>query len=100
MFGRPRLQKIARAVLMSLPAILLLVVGILQIKDAIGGSNLVKQALPQDSGSNPFSCVGAADVTCVIFQGYIFIPVIVGVFVLVEVLVTLLRGPLHEKGYF
>ncbi|KAF9538403.1 hypothetical protein EC957_006778 [Mortierella hygrophila] len=51
---------------------------------------------------NPFTCdyygyEGSGFGLCFLMQSYNFAPIITGIFVIIEVLVTLLRGPLHPS---
>ncbi|KAK3848485.1 MAG: hypothetical protein J3R72DRAFT_429128 [Linnemannia gamsii] len=41
-----------------------------------------------------FSCFGIDGPECPVMQGYTFFPIVVSLFVLIEVIVTLVRGPL------
>ncbi|KAF9099836.1 hypothetical protein BGX23_011436 [Mortierella sp. AD031] len=92
-WGKPRVHKFVRAFLMLLCACLLLGVQLRQVDLAI---RLVKR---HSIEYNPFSCSGADDSTiaaaCGLQQGYTFIPIVTGFFAIIEVFVTLFRGPLH-----
>lgn len=90
-------NKYARAVLMLIPGLVLLGISLRQIHFQI--ENYYQDGFPHKLES--FSCDGWADSTkfCVVMQCYFFVPIITGFFVIIEVFVTLFRGPLHPaKG--
>ncbi|KAH7058064.1 hypothetical protein BKA57DRAFT_531355 [Linnemannia elongata] len=82
-------HKYIRASLLSLPALFLLSLQLRAIDPKIRHAKFIDRTT--DAGFlDPFVCTGA---DCHIFQSYMFFPVITGFFALVEVLVTLVRGP-------
>ncbi|KAG0284987.1 hypothetical protein BGZ96_010709 [Linnemannia gamsii] len=92
-------NKYARAVLMLIPGLILLGISLHQVRLQIKKAKFVNDHRVTDEGNfNPFSCAGyGGDLTemCVVIQCYIFVPIITGFFVIIEVFVTLFRGPLH-----
>ncbi|KAG0281193.1 hypothetical protein BGZ95_006019 [Linnemannia exigua] len=95
-WGQPRLHKYLRAFLMLLPALFLMGPMLRQIHLQIENAKKFNQYTPSEMEFEPFRCYGdTIDPACFVFRAYTFIPVIVGFFVLIEVFVTLLRGPLH-----
>ncbi|KAF9099837.1 hypothetical protein BGX23_011437 [Mortierella sp. AD031] len=91
--GKPRIHKYARAFLMLLSACLLLGVQLRQV-DLI--MITIRAFAPRDYDHNPFSCSGTVDSTCALYQSYTFFPIVTGFFSVIEVPVTLFRGPLHS----
>lgn len=84
-------HKYIRASLMSLPALFLLSLQLRAIDAKIRHAKFIERTT--DAGFiYPFACTGA---DCHIFQSYMFFPVVTGFFALVEVLITLVRGPVH-----
>ncbi|KAF9118246.1 hypothetical protein BG015_006699, partial [Linnemannia schmuckeri] len=90
----------ARAVLMLLPTLFLIGVQFRQIDRSVELANRINA--DQTEGFpryNPFSCAGInGDMSahCRVSESYTFIPIIVGFFAIIEVAVTLVRGPLHS----
>ncbi|KAF9900414.1 hypothetical protein EC991_007348 [Linnemannia zychae] len=98
-WGKARLSKSVRAPLMLLPALFLLGIRLRQIHLQVGLYKMInaeRQSMMPDwafEEVQPFVCMGKVDSTCGILQASIFIPVIVGIFTVIEVFVTLFRGP-------
>ncbi len=93
-------NKYARAVLMLLPALFLIGVQLRFIDLMIKLVNSMNEKHPGHQATNPFSCAnsdGSVSTPCSLLQCHIFVPVVVGFFVIVEVAVTLFRGPLHSS---
>jgi hypothetical protein len=92
-------NKYARAVLMLLPALFLIGVQLRQVDLIIQSAKFINEYRPEQLGKyNPFSCADSftpVNGKCGVTMSYIFIPAIVGFFVIIEVAVTLFRGPLH-----
>ncbi|KAG0274748.1 hypothetical protein BGZ96_004112 [Linnemannia gamsii] len=92
-------NKYARAVLMLIPGLVLLGISLRQIQFQITAAKFLNEnrELREVQDFDPFSCAGWADSTkfCIIMQLYFFVPIITGFFVIIEVFVTLFRGPLH-----
>ncbi|KAF9145516.1 hypothetical protein BG015_011875 [Linnemannia schmuckeri] len=99
-------NKHARAVLMLLPALFLIGVQLCYIDLEIRYAKWFNADLTEESPRyNPFSCAGingGVSALCAVLQSYTFIPIIVGFFVIIEVTVTLVPGPLHpaKAAYF
>ncbi|KAK3839528.1 MAG: hypothetical protein JOS17DRAFT_190091, partial [Linnemannia elongata] len=93
-------NKYIRAVLMLLPALFLIGVQLHQVDVRIKRVKEFNEFLGEEfSKIEPFSCAssdGSEDPNCVLVQSYTFIPVVTGFFVIIEVAVTLFRGPLHS----
>ncbi|KAK3839529.1 MAG: hypothetical protein JOS17DRAFT_729374 [Linnemannia elongata] len=92
-------NKYARAVLMLLPALFLIGVQLRQVDVIIRSYNRLFEGFPPELRSSPFSCSYPGhgfNATCGFGQSYMFVPVVVGFFVIIEVVVTLFRGPLHS----
>ncbi|KAG0290884.1 hypothetical protein BGZ97_006043 [Linnemannia gamsii] len=93
-------NKYARAVLMLLPALFLIGVQLRQVDLRMQLADYMDQRIPENSAmTQPFSCwrrEGGIDAGCGVWQSYTFIPVVFGFFVIIEVAVTLFRGPLHS----
>ncbi|KAG0376820.1 hypothetical protein BGX24_007163 [Mortierella sp. AD032] len=88
------LPRIARAVIMSTLAIILLVAEFMFLVDKIKGSNKTTHSLPLKDGagpskSSPFLCDTNADVACYLENSNQFISIVTGLFVLAEVVVTM-----------
>ncbi|KAF9121640.1 hypothetical protein BG015_005772, partial [Linnemannia schmuckeri] len=94
-------SKYARAVLMLLPALFMISVQLRQIAAMIKFAKMINARRPEQLSSyDPFSCAnsdGSVDATCSLLQCHLFVPVIVGFFAIIEVAVTLVRGPLHSN---
>ncbi|KAF9124672.1 hypothetical protein BGW39_007981 [Mortierella sp. 14UC] len=103
-WGKPRLHKFARAPLMLLPALFLLGVQLHQIQLQVKFVNMLNERNQSRMDGweippmKPFSCGDMIDAPCGILQSWTFIPVIVGFFAVIEVFVTLLRGPLQPAN--
>ncbi|KAG0287542.1 hypothetical protein BGZ97_007065 [Linnemannia gamsii] len=97
-------NKYARAVLMLIPGLVLLGISLRQIHLQITKAKAIndnRQSESEMGNLNPFSCAGWGESTgfCIVIQCYFFVPIITGFFVIFEVLVTLLKGPIHSvKG--
>jgi hypothetical protein len=100
-WGKPRLHKFLRATLMLLPALFMLGINLRAIQMQVKAVNMLnenRRARGPDwdiPPLRPFDCGDTLEAACGIVQAYIFIPVIVGFFVIIEVFVTLFRGPLY-----
>ncbi|KAF9900417.1 hypothetical protein EC991_007351 [Linnemannia zychae] len=103
-WGKNRLSKSARASLMLLPALFLLGIRLRQIHLLIETYKMMnarrRERMPDWAfeEAKPFSCGYSIDSGCNIFQASLFIPVIIGFFTIIEVFVTLFRGPLHPAN--
>ncbi|KAK3839527.1 MAG: hypothetical protein JOS17DRAFT_190089, partial [Linnemannia elongata] len=93
-------NKYGRAALMLLPALFLLGLQIHQIDVTIKMVKWINERRSQQFGEmEPFSCAdsdGIVDPDCALSQSHTFVPVVTGFFVIIEVAVTLFRGPLHS----
>ncbi|OAQ29446.1 hypothetical protein K457DRAFT_32318 [Linnemannia elongata AG-77] len=92
-------NKYARAVLMLLPALFMIGVQLRQVDLILQAFHKVFKDAPAEYVVSPFSCVPAGNsflAACIVGQSYQFVPVVVGFFVIIEVAVTLFRGPLHS----
>lgn len=83
-----KLNRIVRAILMSILAITLLVVDIMFMVDQIQ-DNKTPDKDGNVSGMNPFSCPQGAGDMCYVANANMFSAIITGLFVLIEVVVTL-----------
>ncbi|KAG0284272.1 hypothetical protein BGZ97_008247, partial [Linnemannia gamsii] len=83
-----KLNRIVRALLMSILAIALLVVEIMFMIDQIQ-DNKTPDEDGNVSGMNPFSCPQGTGDMCYVANANLFVAIITGLFVLVEVVVTL-----------
>ncbi|KAK3839502.1 MAG: hypothetical protein JOS17DRAFT_770588 [Linnemannia elongata] len=94
-------SKYIRAFLMLIPALVLIGCSSYLIHLQIIGAEFYNEYMGESQGStyNPFTCDyfggGSGIGYCFLAQSYNFAPIITDVFVIIEVLVTLLRGPLH-----
>ncbi|KAF9134765.1 hypothetical protein BGX30_011782 [Mortierella sp. GBA39] len=89
-------NKYARASLMLLPALFLIGVQLRQVDLALKFAKFIKERRGLEF--EPFSCAssnGHVDADCALSQSYIFVPIVTGFFTIIEVAVTLFRGPLH-----
>ncbi|KAH7058088.1 hypothetical protein BKA57DRAFT_433167 [Linnemannia elongata] len=93
-------NKYARAVLMLLPALFLIGVQIHQIDDTIKFIKMRNESRPgHQYKTEPFSCAirdGDLYTICIFARSETFVPIVAGFFVIIEVAVTLFRGPLHS----
>ncbi|KAG0278303.1 hypothetical protein BGZ96_002450 [Linnemannia gamsii] len=95
-------HRFVRAFLMLFPALFLLGIMFYSIHVQLKGAQFANETLREDYFMlrvDPFSCNGTKGESmsiCAVMQSYIFVPIVTGVFVIIEVLVTLLRGPLHH----
>ncbi|KAF9279701.1 hypothetical protein BGZ88_012600 [Linnemannia elongata] len=94
-------NKYARAALMLLPALFLIGVQLRQVDLTIKFAKMVNESRPSSALQiDPFSCKDSeGDVvsSCAVAVSHIFVPVVTGFFVMIEVAVTLFRGPLHSS---
>ncbi|KAF9546131.1 hypothetical protein EC957_010117 [Mortierella hygrophila] len=91
-------NKYTRAFLMLLPALFLIGVQLRQVDVTLMFIKFVVDR-PRKSGFNPFSCAnsdGSVNADCALIQSHIFVPIVTGFFTIIEVAVTLFRGPLHS----
>ncbi|KAK3848493.1 MAG: hypothetical protein J3R72DRAFT_429145 [Linnemannia gamsii] len=97
-WGQPRLHKFLRAPLMLLPALFMIAAMLQYIHRMVQFAEMVNEQRPPEHKVVPFICYGESiTAICAISQSYTFIPIIVGFFVIIEVFVTLLRGPLYPS---
>lgn len=93
-------NKYARAVLMLLPALFLIGVQFSLVNTLFQLVELTTQETPELHGQiNPFSCwrsEGGIDAGCGIWHSSTLFAIIFGIFVIIEVAVTLFRGPFHS----
>ncbi|KAF9323887.1 hypothetical protein BGZ91_003283 [Linnemannia elongata] len=92
-------NKYSRAVLMLLLALFMIGVQLRQVDLILKAFHKVFKDAPTEYVVSPFSCVPAGNsflAVCIVGQIYQFAPVVVGFFVIIEVAVTLFRGPLHS----
>lgn len=95
-------HRFVRAFLMLFPALFLLGIMFRSIHVQIESARMTDENLTGDYFMvriDPFSCDGLKGDSlsiCAIMQSYIFLPIVIGVFVIIEVVVTLFRGPLHH----
>ncbi|KAF9130608.1 hypothetical protein BGX30_013448 [Mortierella sp. GBA39] len=97
-------NKYIRALLMLIPALVLIGCSSYLVRLQITMAEFYNEYLQgnQDLSYNPFTCdhygyEGSGLGLCFLVQSYNFAPIITGVFVITEVLVTLLKGPLHPS---
>ncbi|KAG0049972.1 hypothetical protein BGZ89_004015 [Linnemannia elongata] len=95
-------NKYARAVLMLLPALFLIGVQLRQVDLTIKFAKMVNESRPSSALQiEPFSCAnsdGSVDAKCSLVMSHIFVPVVTGFLTIIEVAVTLFRGPLHPAA--
>ncbi|KAG0363187.1 hypothetical protein BGX24_004951 [Mortierella sp. AD032] len=97
-WGQPRLHKFLRAPLMLFPAVFMIAAMLQHIHRMVQIADMVNEQRPPGRKFVPFTCYGESiTASCAISQSYTFIPIIVGFFVIIEVFVTLLRGPLYPS---
>ncbi|KAF9927238.1 hypothetical protein FBU30_003421 [Linnemannia zychae] len=99
-FGKRQLfnNRFIRAALMAIPALFLIGLQLRLIVNIIDTTRYLSQRKPDWADKhNAFTCAGSEDAACAIGQAFFFVPVIVGFFTLIEVLVTLIRGPLRSS---
>ncbi|KAG0301008.1 hypothetical protein BGZ97_002980 [Linnemannia gamsii] len=99
-------NRFVRAILMLLPGVFLLGVMLRSIRLLIDSFKLTSDSSPDNFAVkiDPFTCIGfnKPEGPCTVMKSYVIVPMITGFFVIIEVLVTLIRGPLHppKAGYF
>ncbi|KAF9538406.1 hypothetical protein EC957_006781 [Mortierella hygrophila] len=100
-------NRIVRAVLMLIPGGFLLGIMVRAVHHLIESLKLSSDKSSNDNFTvriDPFTCIGFGntDGPCTVLKCYVSFPIVVGFFVIIEVLVTLLRGPLHptKPGYY
>ncbi|KAK3839526.1 MAG: hypothetical protein JOS17DRAFT_729372 [Linnemannia elongata] len=92
-------NKYARAALMHFPALFMIGVQLREVDLVMQSYNRLHEGVPSEYRLSPFSCSnhgGRVEPSCALVMSYIFVPVVTGFFVIIEVAFTLFRGPLHS----
>ncbi|KAF8927205.1 hypothetical protein BGZ47_002268 [Haplosporangium gracile] len=99
-------NRFIRAVLMLIPGVFLLGIMVRAVKHLISSLKLSSDDSSNDNFAvriDPFTCIsfGETKGPCTVLKCYVSLPMVTGFIVIVEVLVTLIRGPLHptKPGY-
>ncbi|KAF9288589.1 hypothetical protein BGZ88_008115 [Linnemannia elongata] len=92
-------NRFVRAVLMLIPGGFLLGIMVRAIRHLIESLKLSSDKSDDnfEVRIDPFTCIGFGETKgpCTVLKCYVAFPIVVGFFVVLEVFVTLLRGPLH-----